>query len=443
MSTRTETLSPARSGAELPVLAALLARPGVRRALAALGRDGHEARIVGGAVRDALMGRAVADVDIAVTLPPDAVMALARQEGWKAIPTGIEHGTVTLILDGERIEATTLRRDVETDGRRATVAYTHDFAEDALRRDFTMNALSLSADGRIHDYATGIADAEAGLVRFMGDPETRIREDYLRILRFFRFNASHGRGAPDAAGLAACAGLKAGMSKLSRERLRQETLKLLAASRAVEAAQAMEEIGLWPMVLPGLACDVARLRQLVAAEKATGRPSDAVLRLAALCTGDGAAIQGALALSNAERQRIDAARAAASALGGAPLGRCSAAPSSRMALPPSTMACFCWLRRDWTRPRLMPWPAAPQRLRARSRPILSAAPMRRRSASRPVPAWAGSCAPPRKPGSRPVCPRAKTVAMPCSGRRSPPAIDSRQARPHGEDAFPRPMEDVR
>ncbi len=317
MSTRTETLSPARSGAELPVLAALLARPGVRRALAALGRDGHEARIVGGAVRDALMGRAVADVDIAVTLPPDAVMALARQEGWKAIPTGIEHGTVTLILDGERIEATTLRRDVETDGRRATVAYTHDFAEDALRRDFTMNALSLSADGRIHDYATGIADAEAGLVRFMGDPETRIREDYLRILRFFRFNASHGRGAPDAAGLAACAGLKAGMSKLSRERLRQETLKLLAASRAVEAAQAMEEIGLWPMVLPGLACDVARLRQLVAAEKATGRPSDAVLRLAALCTGDGAAIQGALALSNAERQRIDAARAAASTLGGA------------------------------------------------------------------------------------------------------------------------------
>ncbi len=317
MSTRTETLSPARSGADLPVLAGLLARPGIARALAALGRDGQEARIVGGAVRDALMGRAVADVDIAVTLAPDAVMALARREGWKAIPTGIEHGTVTLILDGERLEVTTLRRDVETDGRRATVAYTRDFAEDALRRDFTMNALSLSADGRIHDYATGIADAEAGLVRFMGDPETRIREDYLRILRFFRFNASHGRGAPDAAGLAACSGLKAGMAQLSRERLRQETLKLLAAHRAVEAAQAMEEIGLWPMVLPGLACDVARLRRLAAAEEATGGTADALLRLAALCAGDGAALQGALALANAERQRIDAARAAAATLGGA------------------------------------------------------------------------------------------------------------------------------
>ncbi len=307
-------MSPARSGADLASLAGLLKRPGVSYALAALARDGEEARIVGGAVRDALMGRAVADVDIAVTLAPEAVMALARREGWKAIPTGIEHGTVTLIVDGERIEATTLRRDVETDGRRATVAYTRDFAEDALRRDFTMNALSLAADGRIHDYATGIADAEAGLVRFMGDPETRIREDYLRILRFFRFNASHGRGAPEAAGLAACAALKEGMARLSRERLRQETLKLLAADRAVAAAGAMQEIGLWPMVLPGLASDVERLHRVVAAEAATGRPGDPVLRLAALAAGDGAALQTALALSNAERQRIDAARAAATTL---------------------------------------------------------------------------------------------------------------------------------
>ncbi len=307
-------MSPARSGTDALALAALLERPGVGKALAALSREGHEARIVGGAVRDALMGRAVSDVDIAVTLLPDAVMALARREGWKAIPTGLEHGTVTLILDGERLEATTLRRDVETDGRRATVAYTRDFAEDAQRRDFTMNALSLSADGHIHDYATGVSDANAGLVRFMGDPETRIREDYLRILRFFRFNASHGRGEPDAAGLQACAALKAGMARLSRERIRQELVKLLAADRAVEVAVAMAGIDLWTMVLPGLARDVEGLRRLAAVEAAAGRPADPILRLAALCSGDGAALQAALALSNAERERIDGARAAASAL---------------------------------------------------------------------------------------------------------------------------------
>ncbi len=309
-------MSPARSGAEASALAGLLDRPGVRRALAALGRDGEEARLVGGAVRDALMGRSVADVDIAVTLPPEAVMARARREGWKAIPTGLDHGTVTLILEGERLEVTTLRRDVETDGRHATIAHTRDFAEDALRRDFTMNALSLSADGRVHDYATGIADARAGLVRFMGDPETRIREDYLRILRFFRFNASHGSGAPDAAGLAACSALKEGMARLSRERLRQETLKLLAADRAVEAAEAMDGIGLWPLILPGIRCEIAGLRRFAAAEAATGRPADPVLRLAALCEGEGGALQQALALSNADRQRIDSARAAAKALDG-------------------------------------------------------------------------------------------------------------------------------
>ena len=306
-------MSPVRSGTEAAI-AALLARPGARRALAALAADGHEARIVGGAVRDTLMGRTVDDIDIAGTRLPDAVMALARAEGWKAIPTGIAHGTVTLIVAGERLEVTTLRRDVETDGRRATVAYTRDFAEDALRRDFTMNALSLSPDGRVHDYASGIADAEAGLVRFMGYPETRIREDYLRILRFFRFNASHGRSAPDPAGLAACAALKEGMTRLSRERLRQELLKLLAAPRAIAAAEAMENIGLWPKVLPGLTHDLQGLRSLAAVEGALGRPADAVLRLSALGGGDGAALQAALALSNAERRRIDAAQAAFQAL---------------------------------------------------------------------------------------------------------------------------------
>ena len=311
-------MSRARSGTE-SALAALLERPGARLALAALGRDGHEARIVGGAVRDTLMGRLVDDIDIAGTRLPGEVMALAGGEGWKAIPTGIEHGTVTLIVAGERLEVTTLRRDVETDGRRATVAYTRDFAEDALRRDFTMNALSLSQDGRVHDYATGVSDAQAGLVRFMGDPETRIREDYLRILRFFRFNASHGRGAPDAAGLAACAALADGMARLSRERLRQELLKLLAAEGAVAAADAMEGIGLWRLVLTDHAPDLAAFRRLASLEAALARPGDAVLRLAALGRGDGAALQAALVLSNAERRRIEGAEAAVAALAGANL----------------------------------------------------------------------------------------------------------------------------
>lgn len=304
-------MCPARSAELASRFGALLARPGAAALLAVLGRDGEEARIVGGAVRDALIGRSVDDIDIATTMRPEAVMAAAEREGWKAVPTGIAHGTATIVIRGVPHEVTTLRRDVETDGRRAVVAFTRDFREDAARRDFTMNALSVSPDGAVHDYADGVADAHAGLVRFMGDPETRIREDYLRILRFFRFHASHGRGAPDAAALSACAALKGGMRGLSRERVRQELLKLLSAPGAVAAADAMEAIGLWPLILPDGAPDLAALRALAALEAALSRPSDPILRLAAL-DGGAAGLRTSLKLSNDERDRLAAAKAGAS-----------------------------------------------------------------------------------------------------------------------------------
>ena len=166
---------PASSSNNGKAFTALLARFDVARLLAVLNSDGEAARIVGGAVRDALLGRDIGDVDIATTALPEKVMAVAASHGWKAAPTGIAHGTVTLILGGAPFEVTTLRRDVKTDGRRAIVAFSRDFAEDARRRDFTINALSLSPDGKVHDYATGLADASAGLVRFMGDPAERIR----------------------------------------------------------------------------------------------------------------------------------------------------------------------------------------------------------------------------------------------------------------------------
>jgi tRNA nucleotidyltransferase/poly(A) polymerase len=282
----------------------LLARPDAARLLAALNSDGEEARIVGGAVRDALMGRGVGDIDIATTAIPRAVMATADRHGWKAVPTGIAHGTVTVVLDGVPFEVTTLRRDVETDGRHAVVAFSRDFAEDARRRDFTINALSLSPDGELHDYATGIADASAGLVRFMGDPAERIREDYLRILRFFRFHASHGRGEPDAHGLAAATSLAPGLPQLSRERIRQEVLKLLAADGALEAAKSMARIGLWPLIVPGGAPDLAALERLQALDVSDQK--DPVLRLAVLFSKPEAAssLQEKLALSNRDQQSI-------------------------------------------------------------------------------------------------------------------------------------------
>jgi poly(A) polymerase len=195
-------------------------------------RGGAEcARYVGGCVRNAVMGEPVADVDIATTLTPEETVAALKAARIRAVPTGLEHGTVTAVRGGEPFEITTLRRDVETDGRRAVVAFTRDWSEDAERRDFTFNALYASRDGTLHDpTGRGLADAREGHVVFVGDPATRIREDYLRVLRFFRFYAWYGNGAPDPASLGACAALRAPVAQLAAERISKELLKLLAAS---------------------------------------------------------------------------------------------------------------------------------------------------------------------------------------------------------------------
>jgi poly(A) polymerase len=192
-----------------------LKRPETKRVFAALSADGVETRAVGGAVRNTLLGLPVTEIDLATTALPEQVMALARKAGLKAIPTGIEHGTVTVVVDGAPFEVTTLRRDVETYGRHATVAFTEDWEEDARRRDFTLNALYAGSDGTVFDPLGGYADLVAGRVRFIGEAEARIKEDYLRILRFFRFNAYYGKGPLDPEGLQASVRLRAGLDQLS------------------------------------------------------------------------------------------------------------------------------------------------------------------------------------------------------------------------------------
>ncbi len=290
-------------------LRSLLAEPRAAAILAAFRQAGVEARIVGGAVRDAVMGRPPGDIDIATPMAPPKVAELVRRQGWKAVPTGIEHGTITVVIDGSPYEVTTLRRDVETDGRRAVVAFTDDFRVDALRRDFTLNALSLSDDGVVHDYATGLADARAGVIRFVGEPETRIREDYLRILRFFRFRASHGRGAPDAAALAACAQLGTGMAQLSRERVRQELVKLLTAPEAADAVSGMASIGIWDQILPGFPVDVAAFMRWTELDAALPGGRDAMSALAALApAAPPKALADCLRLSRAEAALLERVR---------------------------------------------------------------------------------------------------------------------------------------
>jgi poly(A) polymerase len=183
-------------------LASLLERPALRRLLEVFNDDAEETRIVGGAVRNALLGRPVTEVDCTTTMLPEAIVERATAAGFKAVPTGIEHGTITVIVAGEPYEITTLREDVETDGRHAVVHFGRDFVLDAKRRDFTINALSLGLDGRLYDYTDGVADLAARRVRFIGDARTRIREDYLRIMRFFRFHAEYAQTDPDPEGLA-------------------------------------------------------------------------------------------------------------------------------------------------------------------------------------------------------------------------------------------------
>ena len=280
--------------------------PRIATVLDILNRDGESARVVGGAVRNALLDLSPGDIDITTTATPETVTVRAKAERLRVIPTGIAHGTVTVVVRGLPLEVTTLREDVETDGRHAVVRFGRDFTEDARRRDFTVNALSVDAEGLVHDVTGGVADLAAGRVRFIGDAATRIREDYLRILRFFRFSASYATGGLDAEGLAACAAGVSGLARLSRERVRAELLKLLVAPRSAAAVAAMADTGvLTPIV--GLPCRPERLNDLVAIEAAGGWPPDALRRLAALASSDPpvvARLRDHLRLSNEERDRL-------------------------------------------------------------------------------------------------------------------------------------------
>lgn len=275
-----------RSGAAAAVLAAL---PG--------------ARAVGGAVRDTLAGQPVQDVDVAAPCTPDEIARRLRDAGLKVFETGLSHGTVTAVKDREVVEVTALRRDITTDGRHAEVEWTTDWREDASRRDFTINALSLAPDGGLFDYFGGREDLARGIVRFVGDPATRLREDYLRVLRFFRFHTRYGRGMPDAAAVAAIRDAVPGLSRLSVERVWSEIKRILAARDAAPACTLMEQTGVLAAILPG--ATAAGLRALP-----PEAPADPILRLVALHMPDGRdalrALPRALKLSTDEARAIDA-----------------------------------------------------------------------------------------------------------------------------------------
>jgi poly(A) polymerase len=289
-----------------------LRRGPVARALEALNGGGEETRLVGGAVRDLALGEPAFDFDLATTASTDEVIRRARAAGFKVALTGVAHGTVTIVIDGRAIETTTLRRDVETDGRRAKVAFGRDFSADAERRDFTINALSLEPDGTVHDTVGGLDDLATGRVRFIGDANRRIREDYLRILRFFRFSARFAANGLDPEGLKAAIRAREGLARLSRERVRAELMKLIAARRAGDVVQTMGECGLLEPILGGLAYS-GRLSRLIAIETHRNRESDPVLRLAALSVAipeDAERLRDRLRLANAEYERIRDAAAA-------------------------------------------------------------------------------------------------------------------------------------
>jgi tRNA nucleotidyltransferase/poly(A) polymerase len=291
--------------ARLPDTAWLNARSAAQ-ILSILDCDGEEARVVGGAVRNALIGLPVGEIDIATTALPDEVVRRAEAAHLRAVPTGIEHGTVTVLSDGIPFEVTTLREDVETYGRRAKVAFGRNWRHDAERRDFTINALSVSRDGVVHDYVGGLADLEARRVRFIGDPAARIAEDYLRILRFFRFHAAYGEGEPDAAALHACIAARDGLQSLSRERVRMELHKLLVLRRAAGAVRLMTDSGLLVTILGGVPY-LASFERMTAIEAALGEPPDAIRRLGALAVfviEDAERLFERLRLSNAEHQRL-------------------------------------------------------------------------------------------------------------------------------------------
>jgi poly(A) polymerase len=286
--------------------AAWLTSGALSQLLGVLDRDGEEARVVGGAVRNALLGAPVLEVDIATTAVPDEVVKRVGAAGFKAVPTGIEHGTVTVVIDKRPFEVTTLRKDVETYGRHAKVEFGRDWKADADRRDFTINAMSAARDGAVYDYAGGLEDLTHRRVRFIGDPARRIEEDYLRILRFFRFHAAYGVGHPDPAGLAACIAARKGLDQLSRERVRMELLKLLVALHATPTLAVMSHAGLLLLVLGGVPY-LADFENTVKVEAAIGATPDPVRRLGALAVvvaEDAERLWQKLRLTNSEHERL-------------------------------------------------------------------------------------------------------------------------------------------
>ncbi len=266
--------------------------PAVQQLLGILAANGEEARIAGGAVRNSLLGEPISDVDIATTITPDETTRRAEAAGFRVAPTGFDHGTVTVVVQGEAFEVTTLREDVETDGRHARVLFGRDWKRDAERRDFTMNALYVDADGQVIDLVGGVADIESRTIRFIGEAEQRIREDYLRIMRFFRFFAWYGRGRPDAEGLKACARLKDGLDHISVERIWSELKKLLAAPDPSRALLWMRQAGVLTKVLPeSEKWGIDAIHGLAAAERDLDWGQDFMLRLAAIIPPDAARLK--------------------------------------------------------------------------------------------------------------------------------------------------------
>ena len=333
-----------------------LSWPGLHAVLAAL----PGARPVGGCVRDAVAGREVADIDLATPLAPDAVIQALGAAGLRALPTGLAHGTVTALADGRPYEITTLRRDLETDGRHAMVGWTQDWREDAARRDFTINAMSLApgAAGQagIHDYFGGLDDLAAGRVRFVGNAAARIAEDYLRILRFFRFQSRYGRGAADDAAVAAIAAGVPGLARLSAERVWSELKRILAAPDPAAAVALMDRLGVLAAVLPG-GGDPPALARLVAIDA----PADPLLRLAALARATPTVLLDVLRLSAAETATLAALRAGPPPLPGMDDDALRRAAADT---PPDVLAGRSWLAGDGPG-----WDGLRARLAALPRPV--------------------------------------------------------------------------
>lgn len=335
--------------AALPSLAGAnwLETPGVRAVFTALGQEGDSVRIVGGAVRNALLGLPVTDIDFATTATPEIVARRAEAAGIKVVPTGLEHGTLTLVARGRAYQVTTLREDIETDGRHAVVRFGRDWQADAERRDFTVNALSVAADGIVHDPVGGYPDILAGRIRFIGDPDRRIAEDRLRSLRLFRFHAEYGRGGLDPAALSAALRARNGLRELSAERIGQEMRRLVVASRAAETVVLMQESGILTIVLGGVGY-LGPFDRLAAFEASVGVTPSLARRLAALgarVDEDVQRLTERLRLANVERDRMIAALAAARAF--SPLSDARSARHLLYRLGPETFRDAVALANAW------------------------------------------------------------------------------------------------